>query len=206
MIDNILKFELALERHHKKLKSRLNKFNFSSEKKYELDGEDCLESFNFKGILPVQERNLNDNNLNEIINIKTDYFTNNSNINIREFDSNEDRISDGYNNYLFIDKENKYNKNKKNYFSDFTDSKSPNKEINENNILKKIDISTISRHPKEFSINVYNYDINNKNKTKKNYQNRNNIQPGSAKVFLMRNDSFSLPRTNSKKYSITNFK
>jgi len=137
-----------LERHHKKLKSRLNKFNFSCDKKYELDDEDCFDDFNYKSILlDENNKNLeNLNNMNDLINIKTDYFTNNSNLNIKEniyttqnenIDENtsmdEEKISTLHDKLFFYNNE----KDKTlNFESDFYFDKNKNSKKNDNNTNK----------------------------------------------------------------------
>lgn len=161
-----------------------------------------MDSFNYKNILQEENSNFEEKNLNEIINIKTDYFTNNSN-NIKEihennitYTSNEDRISDSFNNLLF-NKE-----NKRNLYFEYTDGVSDRKFSKEINPLKKIDISSIDPSPSD--INALS-----SFKKRKVLQNRkSNIQPGNnnnvnfKNVISMRNGSFSLPRNNSRKFQI----
>lgn len=241
-----MKFELALERHHKRLKSRLNRFNFSSDKKYELDDEDCYDDFNYRSILNDENnqkekvnnnKNNDDNNanLNEIINIKTDYFTNGSQMNIRgnyttqnehgEADevssSNEEKISDKYNKFVFFNEENLKSENKKNVkvedsknsqldMEAFKNQKilhknlknNPDSGRNENNNadLDYINISSITPLNSNMNKNFNNPGIELRKKSKIEGKNLNqNSQPG--KKFIMRNDSFNLPRTNSLKYN-----
>lgn len=94
-IDAILKFENSLEKHHKKLKAKLNKFNLPSyDKKYEMDDEEAFDDYqtnliiNNAHLYNTEERKQLNVNLQDIVNIKTEYFTNtnsenggNSNIN-----------------------------------------------------------------------------------------------------------------------------
>jgi hypothetical protein len=44
-IENILKFEFEIERHYKKLKSKLGKLNISTEKKYKLEVEEPYDDY-----------------------------------------------------------------------------------------------------------------------------------------------------------------
>lgn len=255
-IDNILKFELALERHHKKLKSRLNKFNFSSDKKYELDDEDCYDDFNYKSILQDENNKATNekvtSNINELINIKTDYFTNNSQMNIREnyttqnenvgendensLSEQEEKISDIHNKIMFyrdekeknlnfesdfyIDARNKnghFSKNKEegnklsfaengialandlNTNNNDEDYNCKNNKVNfeAKNKLENINISSINPMPAQNAPNHRRKST----KGKQAHANQNPKQQG--KNFLMRNDSFSLPRTNSKIFTNT---
>jgi len=230
-MDNILKFELALERNHKKLKSRLNKFNFSSDKKYELDDEDCYDDFNYKSILQDENKTNNEklsSNINDLVNIKTDYFTNNSQLNIKEnyttqneqicendenSSEHEIMISDTHNKFMFYNNEKEKNLN---FESDFyLNSDNNNKKEEENmdsengivnfnngnfnnnkvleakNKLENINISSINPVLAQYALNNKRRD----SKCNKASGNQNALQ---GKNLLMRNDSFSLPRTNSR--------
>lgn len=237
-----------MERHHKKLKSRLNKFNFSSDKKYELDDEDCYDDFNYKSILQDENKQNNEkhlSNINELINIKTDYFTNNSQLNIKEnyttqndnIEENDENssdpakmISDKHNKFMLYKDEQEKNLNFESDFyfdgknnnninnnlnnvgnkiviqeenfnnengivnNNFNSSKIVNKLFNAKNKLENINISSINPMP---TMNNANHK---KRSTKGNkaFANQKDLQGNN---FLMRNDSFSLPRTNSRMFT-----
>jgi len=255
----MLKFELALERQHKKLKSRLNKFNFSCDKKYELDDEDCYEDFNYKSILQ-DENKINTErlkgNINELINIKTDYFTNTSQTNIREnYTTQNENVGENDENSYFSDQEKKekisyqhekllfYNaedEKRFNFESDFyTDASVAFKKYNHNSKKANNDKQAVKNLNCENGIASYNsYDNENQNNyikigdidVKNKLENINissidpmleqyspsksrksikgnkylrNQNPQQGKIFLMRNDSFSLPRTNTNLFKNT---
>ena len=59
-----MKFEFALEKHYRKLKTRLNKINLSSDKKYQMEDEEDFDDF--KPLILEEHKT----NLNELINLK----------------------------------------------------------------------------------------------------------------------------------------
>lgn len=182
-IENILKFEFALEKHHRKLKARHNKFNISMEKKYEMDDQDHNEEFNLKKAM-LEERKVP---LHDILNIKTDYFTNTSNSNhnlkgtvINEINndssSNEEDIVDQFNKIVFYNKEHKLLSDNNN------DVNGKQEEFKNKNDPKYSDLSDNFSH---ISPVITNY-------------RKNKLKAHQNKVFFPRHDSFTLPRTNSQ--------
>ena len=171
--------------------------------------------------------------MHELINIKTDYFTNNSQTNLKEnyttqnenveenSSSNEERILNKHNSFLFYKDEKEKNLN---FESDFYLDKNTNKNNKNNQNLKNQNAENVNLENENGGNfeNVYNLDfaknkleninissinpiasqINNNLNKRKSKANRNtpNQHTQTGKNFLMRNDSFSLPRTNSKKY------
>jgi hypothetical protein len=107
-IDNILKFEIALEKHYKRLKTRLNKFTFNRDKRYQMEDEEDFDEFR----VPMEENKTS--NLFELMNVNTDNnYTSNT---IKGTSSNDEEIVDKYNRIVFYNEE-----NIKDCISDITD-------------------------------------------------------------------------------------
>ena len=117
----ILKFEFALEKHHKRLKAKLNKLNFPLDKKYEMEDEEAFDDYqtnliiNNARLYNVEERKQFNINLQDIMNIQTEFFTNSSNIEMNKpsallpesSEEENEEIVDKCNSLVFYDEEHK---------------------------------------------------------------------------------------------------
>ena len=112
---------------------------------------------------------------------KENYTTQNENLEDCS-SSNEEKINNKFNKIIFSYDEN-LNKNSRDFVPQL-----------ENNIHDKYDLFNVS----SISPLPSTHQIKRKNKANKNLPNQIS-QVG--KYFLMRNDSFNIPRTNSKKYN-----
>jgi hypothetical protein len=185
-----------LEKYHKKLKARVNKFNnFSSDKRYEMDdNEESFDDFKQSNVNVTIKPQINleeqKNQLQDIINIKTDYFTNTSNSMIPKYGTkpdknssseNEEDIVDKYNKIIFYSQEHKLNMVNEGSRKNLTHPEGGEKKLED----MSEDFSHIS------PLLTFN--------KKKKSKIINSFQKGQGnKVYWQRHDSFILPRTQSK--------
>lgn len=210
-MNGILKFEFALEKHQKRLKAKLNKFNFPLDKKYEMDDVEAFDEYqtnlikNNARLYNTEERkmfNTLNQNLQDIINIKTECFTNGntssvpgtvrylpfSKVQEESYSSdsmNHEEIMDKYNKILFYNEEHKLIDHK-NLPLNALPSGDDIAHNGGSDIILSDNFSHIS------PLITHNENKRKKLKKLQIYQNENNG------VYISRHDSFTLPRTTSK--------
>ncbi len=207
-MNGILKFEFALEKHQKKLKAKLNKFNFPLDKRYELDDEEAFDEYHTNLIINnarlynTEERKMLNQNLQDIINIKTECFTNGntssvpgtvkylpfSQVQEESYSSdsmNHEEIMDKYNKIIFYNEEHKLIDHNNSHFKAL-----PSGDDLAHNGGSDIVLSDNFSHISPLI--THNEKKRKKLKKLQIFQNENNG------VYISRHDSFTLPRTTSK--------
>ena len=204
-MEGILKFEMALEKFHRKLKQRLNKFNVNKDKKYEMEDEEAYDDYNTNLIMQnaylynTAEANLLNSNLQDIINIKTENLSSSS---INEIGANliglnknpissleEQEIIEKYNNIIFYNQEMKIKINLDSLTADKNQNDIQGK-FNNNNLEFSDSFSRVSP--------LISHSNLKKEKLTKNNNKRQQIKYNGNKIFFQRHDSFMAPRSNSK--------
>lgn len=186
---------MALERHHKKLKARLKKFNFTKDKKYEMDDEELSEDYK----KTIKNLAGNDNsslyNTKDILRKKIE-IRNNNHLDIlngkiikeipeESFSSSDDAIIDKYNKIIFFNKETEIDASNKVGLNTKMDDEFINGDISNENLIKKLKDNLQQISP------LITYDQKKNSKINRHYDKEEN------NIFLQRNSSFLIPRTNS---------
>jgi hypothetical protein len=195
-MESIVKFEFALEKHHKKLKSKASGFYFPMDKKYEMDDEEAFDDYQTNLILHnarlynTEEKKTFNANMQDIINLRTEFFSGTSEPHTKEklhviTDEDDEMlvdVLDKYNKIIFYNEEQKM-------------------KLGKQNIITKTKSAT------DFTKNDLDEHFSNISplltySQKKNKKLINPVQGQNPKndliTQLSRIDSFSLPRSASK--------
>jgi hypothetical protein len=195
-MESIVKFEFALEKHHKKLKSKASGFYFPLDKKYEMDDEEAFDDYQTNMILnnarlynTEEKKNFNAS-MQDIMNFRTELFSGTSEPHTKEklpenTDEDEEEmlvdVLDKYNKIIFYNEEQKLKLGKQNII---TKTKSA-MDFSKNDLDEHF--SNIS------PLLTYSQKKNKKLKNTGQGQIKNDLITQLSRI-----DSFSLPRTASK--------